>query len=78
MLRDPEAWAQWEREWERRQSRSYEENLRLFLAMLEYARALGVWPPQNPLEGLETDILLARRINTYVPPPVDASGQGPG
>ncbi|NPA31373.1 MAG: hypothetical protein GXO37_05170 [Chloroflexi bacterium] len=78
MLRDPEAWAQWEREWERQQSRSYEENLRLFLAMLDHARALGVWPPQNPLEGLETDILLARRINTYVPPPVDTSGQGAG
>ena len=25
MLRDPEAWTQWEREWEWQQSRSYEE-----------------------------------------------------
>ncbi len=30
-----------------------EENLRVLASLLEIARALGVWPPQDPLEGIE-------------------------
>jgi len=33
------------------------------LALLEMARATGAWPPEDPLEGLETDIRLAWAIN---------------
>ena len=69
MIRDEKTWRQWEAEWQRSTPADPETNLRVFWTLLEMARAAGAWPPANPLEGLENDIRLARRINTYVPPP---------
>ncbi len=43
------------------------QNLRLVEAMLEEARELGVWPPPDPLEGIETDIRVARIVNVRRP-----------
>jgi hypothetical protein len=39
------------------------KNLKIVEAMYAEARQLGVFPLQNPLEGLETDILIARSVN---------------
>lgn len=37
--------------------------LRLVEAMLVEARQLGVWPPRDPLEGIEHDVALAKAIH---------------
>jgi hypothetical protein len=31
-------------------------------ALVEEARALGAWPPGNPLEGIEVDVRVARAL----------------
>lgn len=69
MIRDEKAWCQWEAEWQRSTPADPEANLRIFWTLLEMARAAGAWPPEDPLDGLEKDLELAQRINTYVPPP---------
>ncbi len=39
------------------------KNLRIVEAMYEEARHLGVFPLKDPLEGLETDLRIARVVN---------------
>ena len=68
MIRDVKAWRQWEAQWQRLNRSRPEENLRVFWTLLEMARAAGAWPPADPLEGIETDLELARKVNTYVEP----------
>ena len=41
----------------------YTQNLRIVEALRQEAVALGVWPPADPLEGIEVDIRLARILN---------------
>jgi len=78
MIRDKKAWQQFEAEWQCSQEPNLEANLRVFEVLLEHARALGVWPPQDPLEGIEHDIRLAKVVNTYVEEPADAPGTRAG
>jgi len=78
MIRDTVLWEQFEAEWQRSQKPNLEANLRVFEVLLEHARALGVWPPQDPLEGIEHDVHLARVVNTYVAKPADAPGARSG
>ena len=40
-----------------------DQNRRIVDALLQEAIALGVWPPDDPLEGIEVDIRLARILN---------------
>ena len=40
---------------------------RVFAALLTEARALGVWPPADPLAGLDAAIRVARVGNGFVP-----------
>ena len=42
----------------------YENKLEIYEAMLEEARALGVFPPENPLEGIEHKIEFVRRLKS--------------
>jgi hypothetical protein len=39
------------------------KNLRIFEALYEEAKQLGVFPLKNPLEGIEVDIGLAKVLN---------------
>jgi hypothetical protein len=41
----------------------YRQNLRIFEALYEEARLLGVLPPEDPLEGIEVDLRIARALN---------------
>ena len=43
----------------------YFQNLALFEALYQEARVLGVLPLKDPLEGIETDIRLARILNVH-------------
>ena len=40
------------------------QNLRLIDQLYQEAKALSVFPPQDPLSGLDTDIKIARVINS--------------
>ena len=57
-------------EWEKRMMAGEKpdlfRNLRLFEALYEEARLLGVLPGKNPLEGIEHKIRLARKINVSI------------
>jgi len=74
VIRDTEAWREWEVHWQRRKPANLEANLRVFWTLVEHARALGAWPPKDPLEGIEVDIQLAKAVNSYVPEPAGTSG----
>ena len=63
MLLDPEMWADWESRYIASVPADYHRNLKLLEAMYEHARALGAFPPADPLEGLEVDIRVARTLN---------------
>lgn len=52
-----------EKEQMRKEPPDYFRNLRIFEALYEEARQLGVLPPADPLEGIEVDIRLARALN---------------
>ena len=54
----------------RQRRAGYHENARLVEGLYREARLLGVLPPGNPLEGIETDVRLARALNVHL-----ASGQ---
>ena len=47
----------------RRQQPDHDRNLRIFEAMYEEARHLGILPLKDPLDGFETDLKVARVIN---------------
>ncbi len=70
MIKDAALWTAWEEEGPLRQPLEFSRNLQLIEGMYDLARALGAFPPADPLEGLETDIRSARILNN-VP---DAAG----
>ena len=41
----------------------YRQNLRLVEGLRREAVALGVWPPADPLAGIDVDIRVARVLN---------------
>lgn len=42
-----------------------ERGLAVVEALLDEARALGVWPPPDPLGGLDVDLRLARALRVH-------------
>lgn len=63
MIRNHDMLEQWKKKRSREQSPDYFQNLRLFEGLYEEARALGAFPLENPLDGLERKVRLARRLN---------------
>lgn len=59
--------AAFERERARADVPDHARNLALANALLAEARALGVWPPSDPLAGIEVKIRVARAFNVRVP-----------
>lgn len=41
----------------------YERGLRWFETAIEYARALGAWPPADPMEGFEDKLAYIHRVH---------------
>jgi hypothetical protein len=54
-----------ERDLCRRTPANYQANLRIVEALYEEARLLNVWPPADPLAGIEADLRLARALNVH-------------
>ena len=46
----------------------YFQNLTIFEGLYREAKTLGVLPAKDPLEGLDTDIRLARILNVQTDP----------
>ena len=67
MIRDREYLERWELEYTRKEPSGYLQNLEIFEALWEEARALGVVPLKDPLEGIETKIFLAKALNVPGP-----------
>jgi hypothetical protein len=63
MIKDREYWRNWEENGPLREPPDFERNLRIVEAMYALARTLGVWPPSDPLAGLDTKIRMARILN---------------
>lgn len=63
MVKDRKAWEEFEDKLCENTKADYHANLKIFEEFLAYAKLLGKFPPQNPLEGIETDIRIARVIN---------------
>jgi hypothetical protein len=64
MITDRKAFAQWEERLVAGEAADLAKGLRLLEAMVDHARVLGVWPPADPLEGIEVDIEVARVVNS--------------
>jgi len=43
---------------------THQEALKLFTAMWEEARSLGILPAKDPMEGIAVDIRIARVLNS--------------
>ena len=63
MIKDQKLWKQFERDMIKKEELSLEQKYKILNAMLQEALRLGVLPLDNPLEGIEVDIRIARIVN---------------
>lgn len=63
MIKNAELLADFERQEMRREKPDYISALSLFEGMWREGMALGVLPLEDPLEGIEVDIRIARMLN---------------
>lgn len=65
MIKNPRLIRKFEEDLARSQgSPDYEKALRIFTDLWEEGRALGVLPTRDPLDGIETDIRIARILHS--------------
>jgi len=67
MILDPELVRRFEDEEIRRAPADYHGGLAIFEALWEHGCKLGVLPPSDPLEGLDTIVRLAEALNVRKP-----------
>jgi len=73
MINDVEILREFERNFISGQGRlTYEQSLKLFTAMWEEGVMLGVFPPADPMAGIEVDIRISRILNTCLTKPLPA------
>lgn len=64
MIRNPEELRRFEDALTAREKLDLERNLSIAEALYREAVVLGLFPQKNPLEGIETDIEVARVVNS--------------
>jgi len=64
MVKNPEKLRAFEDELLKAEKVDIARNFKIIDALYEEACALGVFPPGNPLEGLEVKIRIARTVNS--------------
>ena len=74
MIRRPDLIEAFEHEYQRRQPHDYQQNLRIAEALYEEARALGILPLKDPLDGIEVKIRLAKALNAVKKIPCTPAG----
>jgi hypothetical protein len=67
MIRNAKLLEKFERDQIRKSKPDYFQNLRIFESLYEEAMHLGIFPLNDPLEGIEVDINLARALNVQRP-----------
>ena len=71
MIKDAEVLRKFERNFTSGQGRlPYAQSRKLFTAMWKEGVTLGVFPPVEPLAGVEVDIRMARILNTCLTKPL--------
>ncbi|MBI4535467.1 MAG: hypothetical protein HY708_04255 [Ignavibacteriae bacterium] len=65
MIRNPEVAEREQRRYDRMHPLTFLQKLAIWNALYEHARKLGHFQPENALEGIETDIHVARIINGH-------------
>ena len=63
MIKNSDVLEQFEREMIKKEKLSFEQALNLFEALWQEGVDLGVLPPEDPLEGIDVDIQVARILN---------------
>lgn len=74
MIRNRAYWEEWKKERIRNEPVDVERNFVIMAAMYDHARALGVFPLADPLEGLDVRIKLAKAVNVSLPARKDRQG----
>lgn len=64
MIKDVKELERFEREELKKERFTYKEALKIFEAMWQEGITLGVLPPKDPMEGIETDIRVASILNS--------------
>lgn len=73
MISNPHLVRAFEREQIRRTPADFKHNLRIVEALYDEACLLGVWPPSDPLDGIENCVQLSRALNALTTPDTLAS-----
>ncbi len=63
MLKNSALLESFEKDLVRNRPADFRQNVLVFESMYNEARALGIFPLKNPLDGIETDLHLARVLN---------------
>ena len=70
MIKNPEILENFESDFITGRGRlSHEQSRKLFAAMWKEAMMFGMFPPSDPLEGIEVDIRVARILNSCLTKP---------
>jgi len=64
MIKNTSAWNDFERDQKKKQTADYASNLRIFESLWKEAIALRALPLSDPLAGIETDIQMAKILNS--------------
>ena len=64
MIKNARILEEFEKKETKKEKPDYHKSLRIFEALWNEAVSLGVLPLKNPLEGIETDIRIARILNS--------------
>lgn len=64
MIKNPDLLERFERELVKKERPDYMRSLKIFEGLWKEGMKMGVLPLENPLEGIETDIRIARILNS--------------
>jgi len=64
MIRNPESFKKFEDDFHRNEKRSFDQSMMIFTALWSEAVRLGVLPTEDPLEGIEVDIRIAKVLHS--------------
>jgi hypothetical protein len=70
-MRDPSLMESFDRNLIRDQPVDYRQNVLVYEALYREARALGIFPLKDPLDGIDVDLHLARVLNVRTNPRED-------
>ncbi|MBD3234451.1 MAG: hypothetical protein GF315_12065 [candidate division Zixibacteria bacterium] len=64
MIKNPRMLEQFNRELLDKDKPDFRRNMKIYQAMYEWARELGCFPLEDPLEGIKIKIKIARVVNS--------------